>query len=103
MKDDKILNLFLEEMRQRLGDHLKQVILFGSRARGDFTLDSDYDCLVLVDEVSPTIKDMIYEITGDILYTHSEVFSVVPVAEKKYHQERYEPLFINIRKEGVVL
>ncbi|MCB0226825.1 MAG: nucleotidyltransferase domain-containing protein [Anaerolineae bacterium] len=36
-------------MHQQLGSHLKQVILFGSRARGDFTPDSDYDCLVFVE------------------------------------------------------
>lgn len=57
--DDQILDLFLEQTRHRLGDHFKQVILFGSRARGDFEAESDYDCLAIVDEVSPVIDTML--------------------------------------------
>jgi uncharacterized protein len=63
--DDQILELFLQEMRQRLGGHMKQVILFSSRARGGFDPDSDYDCLAIVDEMSPLIDRTIGEITID--------------------------------------
>ena len=51
IKDD-ILEYFVREMRERLGAHLKQLILFGSRARGDETAEFDYDFLVVVNEVS---------------------------------------------------
>jgi predicted nucleotidyltransferase len=57
--DNILLDLFLQQMRQRLGDHLRQIILFGSRVRGDFDPDSDYDCLAVVDEVSPAVKNEI--------------------------------------------
>ena len=86
-KRDEVLEHFLREMRQQLGNHLKQVILFGSKARGDDVPYSDYDCLAILDEVSPGIKDLIDEIVGEILYQHGAVVSVLPVAEKKYHQQ----------------
>lgn len=101
--DDQILDLFLEQMRQRLGEHLKQVILFGSRARGDFDPDSDYDCLAIVDEISPVVDEIIAEIMGELLYKHDAVFSIFPMAEERYQQDIYEPLLINVRREGVVL
>lgn len=103
MKDDQTLNIFLKQIRQQLGPHLKQVILFGSRARGDFTADSDYDCLVVVDEVTPEIKEKIYEVTGEILYHYNELFSAFPMAQQKYQHDIYEPLLMNVRKEGVIL
>jgi len=103
MKDDQILNIFLQEIRRQLGPRLKQVILFGSRARGDFLPDSDYDCLVVVDEVSTEIKEKIYEVTGEILSQHNELVSAFPVSQEKYEQDNYEPLFMNVRQEGVVL
>ena len=103
MKDDQILNIFLQEIHQQLGPHLKQVILFGSRARGDFTPDSDYDCLVVVDEVSAEIKEKIYEITGQILYQYNELFAVLPIPQEKYQHDIYEPLLMNVRQEGIVL
>ena len=37
---------YAQEVRNRLGPHLRQVILFGSRARGDATEYSDYDFVV---------------------------------------------------------
>ena len=40
-KRDEVLEHFLREMRQQLGNHLKQVILFGSKARGDDVPYSD--------------------------------------------------------------
>lgn len=103
MQDDKILTLFLQKMRQQLGVHLKEIILFGSRARGDFCPDSDYNCLAVVNELSPAIKDTLHEISGDILYHHNELFAIIPVSEADYQGKPYEPLFMNIRREGVIL
>ena len=36
-------------MRKIYGHHLKQVILYGSYASGDYTKDSDVDLMLLVD------------------------------------------------------
>ena len=102
-KRDEVLGHFLREMQQQLGDHLKQVILFGSRARGDDVPYSDYDCLAVLDEVSPAIKNVIDEIAGEILYQHGAVVSVLPIAEQKYHQQTYNPLLLNVRREGIIL
>jgi predicted nucleotidyltransferase len=101
--DDKILDIFIKQMRQRLGNHLKQMILFGSRARGDFDSDSDYDCLAIVDEISPGVDKAIAEIMGQLLDEYDAVFSIFPVVEERYQQDVWEPLFINARKEGIAL
>lgn len=99
--NDKILDLFVQQMRQRLGDHLRQVILFGSRARGDFEPDSDYDCLAVVDEVSPAVKNEIIEVIGEFLYNHDVIFSIFPITEEKYQQRSFDPFLINVRREGI--
>ena len=53
MIDKKVLELIrrvvLEEA-SRLGVRVERIILFGSRARGDYRPDSDYDVLVVVKE-----------------------------------------------------
>lgn len=101
--DDILLDLFLQQMRQRLGDHLRQVVLFGSRARGDFDPDSDYDCLAIVDEVSPAVKNEISEVIGELLYNHDAIFSIFPIAEEKYQQQTFDPFLINVRREGIMI
>ena len=46
---DPVVQEFAATLRQRLGPHLRQLLLFGSRARGDAQAGSDYDMLVVVD------------------------------------------------------
>ena len=101
--NDKILTLFLQEMRNKLGGDLKQFILFGSRARGDNTSYSDYDCLAILDQMSPEIGDTIDEIAGEFLYQYNAVFSVFLISEKQHRQQSYSPLLMNIRREGISL
>ncbi len=103
IKDDKILQFFLQRVRSQLVEHLKQIILFGSRARGDHTLYSDYDCMVLVDTLSPGLNDAIDELAGEFLCKYSAVFSIFAVPEERYRKQIYNPFFMNVRREGISL
>jgi predicted nucleotidyltransferase len=102
-KDDRILNEFIEAINQKFGPHLKKIILFGSRAREDNEADSDYDCLLVFDEVSPTLIDSVDDIAADFLYKYNAVFSAFPVSEAKYIKQKFNPLFMNIRHDGIAL
>jgi predicted nucleotidyltransferase len=51
--EQALLEWFVEKLGRRLGDELRAVWLFGSRARGEKpTEDSDVDVLVLADDAS---------------------------------------------------
>jgi predicted nucleotidyltransferase len=103
LSDDDVLTDFVRQLRTRLGSQLKQIILYGSRARGDHAPDSDYDCLAIVDALHPGLKDTIFEVAGDFLFRHNAVFSVIPVAEDEYRRRVYNPLFMNVRGEGITM
>ena len=47
--DDPILKRFRAALEEIYGDRLERVVLFGSRARGDARLDSDYDVAVFLE------------------------------------------------------
>lgn len=102
-KKDEPLSYFLRQIREQLEYQLKQVILFGSRARGEDTSGSDYDCLIIVDEVSKSVKDIIDEVSGEVLYQFNVVISALLISEEKHNRQIYSPLLMNIDKEGVVL
>ena len=60
---DLAVKIIKAELEKR-GIHLEKIILFGSRARGDFKPDSDWDFLVVVDrEMDPRQRR---EIIGEI-------------------------------------
>jgi predicted nucleotidyltransferase len=101
MTNPKILNLFAQKMRDRLKPHLKELILFGSRARGDFSPDSDYDCLAVMDQISATTEDSIDELAGEFLYEHDVVFSIFTIQEDALQEWSFDPFLMNVRKEGI--
>jgi predicted nucleotidyltransferase len=49
LPDDPILARLKRELEALYGARLKQVLLYGSRARGDHRDDSDYDVLVVLE------------------------------------------------------
>ena len=100
---DEVVTLFSKKLKERLSNRLIKIILFGSRVRGDCHPDSDYDLLVIVDEVTPEVNETVDDLAGEFLYEYSKLFPVIAVSEKQFANEKYNPLYMNIRKEGVTI
>lgn len=103
VQNDPVLRFFKDAVMDRLGSHLRQVLLFGSRARGDATGESDYDLLVVVDQVTSAVTDGIDSIAGQALLEHGAVLSAFPIAEEDRARRKYSPLLINVAREGVAV
>ncbi|ACX72259.1 DNA polymerase beta domain protein region [Methanocaldococcus vulcanius M7] len=65
---NKILNEFLEKCRQKFGDDLISIILFGSYARGTATEYSDIDLLVIVKNLPERRIDRHKVLRDEVLY-----------------------------------
>ncbi len=98
---DPIIEEFTGKVKKLPG--VKKVILYGSRARGDFQEWSDYDIVVLVSEKNKGIERRIDEIAWDINY--KKLVSIVPIVctETKFREDKYEPLYMNVKREGIAL
>ena len=64
----RALAAFVEQLRQVLGEHLVEVRLFGSEARGEATEESDIDVLVVVqpDTSRVPLEDRIIDLAFDV-------------------------------------
>jgi predicted nucleotidyltransferase len=49
LKVRKIIRNCIESILAKYGVEVKEIILFGSRAKGNYKKDSDWDCFVIVD------------------------------------------------------
>jgi predicted nucleotidyltransferase len=101
--DTAILSRFRAAVAQEYGDRLGRVVLFGSRARGDFRPDSDYDIAVFLRDMTSVWDELrpLADITTDILIDTGAVISAKPFPVDDYGGER--PLMEEIRRDGVDL
>jgi len=98
----EILKEFREKIQSIYGDRLKDLILYGSWARGQATDDSDIDVVVVLKgkiKAGEEIDRMIDAIT-DLNLKHNILLSVYPVSEQDYANLQ-SPILMNIRREGL--
>ncbi len=86
-----------------MGDHVKLIQLFGSRARGDARKDSDYDMLVVVAHRTPEIRSTILDIEVELLETYDVLVASVLRSEEEWRTSQGYPLALNIAIEGLSL
>lgn len=100
-----IMNEIVHRLKQLFGQNLRQVILFGSYARGEQDDYSDMDIMVLVDIDDNALKkynNAIAELVADI----SIKFRVLPsIIDKNYQHFQewapYLPFYHNVKTEGL--
>ena len=79
-----------------------EVILFGSRARGDFRQDSDWDFLVLLDQpLSSSLKVAILDLLYDLELRSDSVISTIIHSKTEWEGRAVTPIYQIIKKEGI--
>jgi uncharacterized protein len=98
----------LEELKEKI---LKiypeaRIILYGSKARGDFDRESDIDLLILIPQkINTKLEEEIYHISYEIELKYNVVFGEI-IENKKFWETplaNVMPLYQNIDKEGIAI
>ena len=102
-----LIDQYVEEIKRIYGSHVKQIILYGSYARGDFRPDSDVDIMILVDMSDLELKaygQQLSYMTYDFNMDHD--LDIKPIAKSQQHFQNWVeayPFYANVEKEGVKL
>ena len=84
---------------------IDQLVLFGSRARGDAAPDSDMDILVIIDKPTEDIEEYISSCAWEAGFEHGMVIVPVVYSKKEWESgpDRVSLLAHAIEMEGVPL
>lgn len=100
-----ILQELKESLKELCGDQILKMVLFGSRARGDFDEDSDIDIALIVRGLTPKLKDKILDNVAEFELRHDVVLSVLILSEEDFNRlkERERRIALDIEREGILL
>ena len=81
--------------------NVKEIILYGSVARGSATSESDKDIAVILDDYTDKMHDEMIEFVVDLELKYNKVISVLPIYNKQFNEwGNITPFFKNIKKDG---
>ena len=98
-----VLATFVQDLQETPGVELREVWLFGSRARGESNVESDYDVCVVVDSNAEQAERIVSAESYEILDRYEDLISGPVYDREEWERSLSTPLGWTIRKEGVRL
>jgi len=104
-REEVVINSFVKELKEKLGDEIVSIRLFGSKARGDFYQESDIDIFVLIKEKKKSVIEELDEIAANYVLHYDLPLSpvVYDIFEYEKNKELGSFFFENVEREGILL
>ena len=85
-----------------MNEHIMEVVLFGLVARGDDTVDSDIDILIIADDML-IVEDKIGDEVINILLEKKEHISAHIISQEQYNKTKNFSFLRKDYEDGVIL
>ena len=107
--DEETITKALHDLRRKLNEafpgKIEKLVLYGSRARGDYEPWSDVDVAIIVKDLERYLKDDIFRLVADIELEHLVPLSTLVLSSEAYANllTRERRIALDIQKEGIPL
>jgi predicted nucleotidyltransferase len=106
-RDRNLVSEFKKRLPIDVMAHIRKVIAFGSRVRGQGEEDSDLDLLILIDRKTPELESKIEDIAYQVMWDHDfkPIISIRVFTEANYFNSLKEgfSFYKTIEREGITL
>jgi predicted nucleotidyltransferase len=103
-QSDLIIDRFSSYLTEHIKDSLEEVVLFGSRARGDYREDSDYDFTILINSNNKNqIRDIILDAEVLILDEFNKMATSLIYTLEEWEIKKKYPIGKHILLDGIVI
>lgn len=101
----RALDACVKRLISHLDGQLVSIYLFGSKARGDFTSDSDLDLLIILEKLDERIQDDIHLLGARISLEYDVLINTHLVTRTRWKEivAQQAPLWRAIRQDGILL
>jgi predicted nucleotidyltransferase len=82
----KIVQNFASDVTEEIGDHMAEIIWYGSTARGEGTKDSDIDILLLTKEDNHDLRKRAVDISAQLSLQYDCLIAVSLIPANRFQQ-----------------
>lgn len=102
-RDNPVLLKLVAAIRAAYGSRIERVVLFGSRARGDYNSESDFDLAVFVHDLADRQTEIgrLWDIERSMIRPDDPIFEIIPFLAGTWAQRT--TFMRDVREEGIDL
>ncbi|MFH1758826.1 MAG: nucleotidyltransferase domain-containing protein [Pseudomonadota bacterium] len=104
LDESRALRELKDSLKEFLGDRIR-LVLYGSRARGDYVNESDIDIAVIVRNLNRELKNQILDKIANVELKYLTPLSTLVLSEDDFTslKNRERRIAMDIEKEGIPL
>jgi predicted nucleotidyltransferase len=87
------------------GGGVLSIVLYGSQARGDASIESDIDLFIVVQKDTPALRQALVDLAWQVQFEHDVVISDIIYNVDRFQrmQSRQFPYYQSIQRDGILL
>lgn len=104
-KEKRVIEEFKRRINERYPGELVRLTVFGSKARGDASLESDIDLLAVIRSEDWRLGDQIRQLGYSLEVEHGLVLSIQVISQRHFEQlKTIQSQFLEaVEQEGIVV